>query len=360
MQKLLRKEDIIARLGGDEFVILLSQTAAKKTHINDIALRVANKIHEEMIQAIQVKENKLHITLSLGIKLLEPNKDDTTTILKHADIAMYQAKNSGKNKTAFYDNTISKKVQEQLTLQNELKQALENNEFELYFQPIVASKTDKIIAAEALIRWNHPIKGLISPDNFIPFAENSDLIIEIGRWVIREAFRLHTKLKALENITINISSKHFSQNDFVDTLLYAMKEFHLNPNFIKLELTESIALNNLEQTIEKMKLIQSYGFMLSMDDFGTGFSSLSYLKNLPFDYIKIDQSFVKNVLENKSDQALIKIIMSISEEFNFLVIAEGVETQAQLNFIKEQSCHYYQGYLVSKPLPLEAFRILLA
>jgi len=359
MKNLLRKEDLVSRLGGDEFVILISQTALKKSHINEIALRVSNKIHQEMRKPIQIEDNKLHITLSLGIKVLEPNETDITTILKHADIAMYQSKNSGKNKTSFYDNLISKEVQQQLTLHNELKQALKENQFELYFQPITDTKTDKIVSAEALIRWNHPQKGLIFPDNFIEYAEKSDLIIEIGTWVIQEAFKLQKELQMLENININISSKQFSQPDFITTLLEAAQKYKLNPNFVKLELTESIALHNLKDAIQKMNTLKSHGFMLSMDDFGTGFSSLSYLKNLPFDYIKIDQSFIRNVLENESDQRLVKIIVEISKQFNFLVIAEGVETKAHVDFIKNSNCDYYQGYFVSKPLPLEQFKELL-
>ncbi len=356
----LRKEDIISRLGGDEFVILLAQTHKDITQINKTALNVANKIHQIMKEPISTPTTNLHITLSLGIKTLQPHETDTTTILKHADIAMYQSKNAGKNKTSFYDDQISTLISEQLTLHNELKLALVENQFELYLQPIVNAQTDTIVSAEALIRWNHPTKGLIFPDQFIEYAEKNDLIIDIGAWVIKKAFELYKELHTtLDNITINISSKQFAQEDFVSLLLENLHHYHAEASFIKLELTESIAVENLQHAITKMLLLKTNGFQLSMDDFGTGYSSLSYLKNLPFDYIKIDQSFVRNALTNENDKRLVKIITDISKEFHFLVIAEGVETQAHVDFIKESGCDFYQGYFISKPLPLAEFKKLL-
>ena len=356
----LRKEDIISRLGGDEFVILLAQTHKDITQINKTALNVANKIHQIMKEPISTPTTNLHITLSLGIKTLQPHETDTTTILKHADIAMYQSKNAGKNKTSFYDDQISTLISEQLTLHNELKLALVENQFELYLQPIVNAQTDTIVSAEALIRWNHPTKGLIFPNQFIEYAEKNDLIIDIGAWVIKKAFELYKELHTtLDNITINISSKQFAQEDFVSLLLENLHHYHAEASFIKLELTESIAVENLQHAITKMLLLKTNGFQLSMDDFGTGYSSLSYLKNLPFDYIKIDQSFVRNALTNENDKRLVKIITDISKEFHFLVIAEGVETQAHVDFIKESGCDFYQGYFISKPLPLAEFKKLL-
>jgi len=328
--------------------------------MNNIALHVANKIHTVIKEPITTSMAKLHITLSLGVKILEPKETDTTTILKHADIAMYQSKNSGKAKTSFYDTHISTLISQQLTLHNDLKLALQNNQFELYLQPIVDAKTDVIVSAEALIRWNHPTRGMVFPNDFIVYAEKNNLIIDIGVWVIDRACQLYPELHhLLRSITLNISSKQFMQDDFVDILLHHLHTHHTDPSFIKLELTESIAVENLQHAVTKMKLLKKHGFELSMDDFGTGYSSLSYLKNLPFDYIKIDQSFVRNALANENDKRLVKIITDISREFHFLVIAEGVETAKHVAFVKENGCDFYQGYFTSKPLPLAAFKKLL-
>ncbi len=360
IKKILRKEDIFARLGGDEFVVLISQTTSYPTAINEMALNISNKIHEVLKEPIQSGIETLYITLSLGIKTLQADEKDVNIILKHADIAMYASKNSGKNKTSFYDTAMSEQMESQLTLHNELKIAIQEEQFELYLQPIVDLKTDKIVSAEALIRWNHPQKGLIFPDAFIDYAETSNLIIEIGNWVIERAFAMLNELNhSLEDIAINISLKQFYQNDFEDILLKSAKKHNLDPSCIKLELTESVTLKNLDDTIKKMLALKAHGFKFSMDDFGTGYSSLSYLKNLPFDYLKIDQSFVINMLKNENDKKLVKIIIDVAQQFDFLVIAEGVETAEHVAFMKQNQCDYYQGYFMSKPLPLLNFQKLL-
>ncbi|WP_457748641.1 EAL domain-containing protein [Sulfurimonas sp.] len=361
IKKVLRKGDIFARLGGDEFVILIFQTESNPIFINEIALNISNKIHEALKEPIQSDTETLYITLSLGIKTLQSDEKDVNTILKHADIAMYESKNSGKNKTSFYDAAMSEQMQRQLTLHNELKTAIKEKQFELYLQPIVDLKTDKIVSAEALIRWNHPTKGLIFPDAFIDYAETSNLIIEIGNWVIDRAFEMFHELNhTLEDIAVNISLKQFYQNDFEDILLNNAKKYNLHPSCIKLELTESVTLKNLDDTVNKMLAIKSHGFKFSMDDFGTGYSSLSYLKNLPFDYLKIDQSFVINMLKNESDKKLVKIIIDVAQQFNFLVIAEGVETSEHVKFMQENKCDFYQGYFMSKPIPIQKFKTLLS
>lgn len=360
VQKILREEDIFARLGGDEFVILIAQTENDIERINEIALNISDKIHKALKQSIQIETHTLYITLSLGIKILHPDEKNINTILKHADIAMYQSKNSGKNRTSFYDTEISKRMNEQLILHNELKNAIKNQEFELYLQPIVDLRSKKIVSAEALIRWNHPTKGLLYPDAFIEYAESSNLIIEIGKWVVERSFEIYKSLEnELEDIAINISLKQFYQEDFVVSLLEGAKKHAVAPKHIKLELTESLALKNLDETIQKMLLLKSHGFIFSMDDFGTGYSSLSYLKNLPFDYIKIDQSFIRFILESDSDKTLVKIIIDVAKQFHLLVIAEGVETDAHEEFITKLHCDYAQGYYTSRPLPLQDFKKLL-
>ncbi len=360
VKNVLREEDIFARLGGDEFVILISQTNMNLTQINDTALNISEKIHNAIKEVIKIETNSLYITLSIGIKILKPKEKDVNTILKHADIAMYQSKNSGKNKTSFYDTAISQKMQEQLILHNELKVAIEKNQFELYLQPIVNLKTEKIVSAEALIRWNHPTKGVVYPDAFIGYAETSNLIIDIGNWVISRAFEIYKELSdSLEDIAINISLKQFYQDNFVNILIQNAQKYAVNPQHIKLELTESVTLKNLDETVKKMIILKEYGFKFSMDDFGTGYSSLSYLKNLPFDYLKIDQSFVLDMLESQNDKRLVKIIIDIAKQFDFLVIAEGVETLEHVNFMQNSGCDYYQGYFMSKPIPLNKFKEIL-
>jgi len=360
VEKILRKADLFARLGGDEFVILLSQTEEDVLSINNAALNISEKIHNALKESIQVDGHTLYVTISLGIKILQSNEKDVNTILKHADIAMYQSKNLGKNRTSFYDTAISQRMQEQLTLHNELKEAIKKQEFELFLQPIVDLRTKQIVSAETLIRWHHPKRGLLFPDAFIEYAETSNLIIELGKWVLERSFEIYKSLEdTLDDIAINISLKQFYQEDFVTHLLETSQRYNVAPKHIKLELTESVTLQDLSATIEKMLLLKSHGFKFSMDDFGTGYSSLSYLKNLPFDYIKIDQSFIRFMFENESDKKLVKIIIDVAKEFDLLVIAEGVESDAHEAFITQFECDYAQGYYISRPVPLHEFQALL-
>ena len=254
---------------------------------------------------------------------------------------------------------MSQDIDRKLTLNNELRHALKLNQFELYYQPIVETQSDKIVSCEALIRWNHPTKGVVFPDNFIQYAEESDLIIDIGDWVIDRACKQFKKCNGkIRDIAINISPRQFIQEDFIEKILQTTKSNEIHPSSLKLELTESVAINNLSATIKKMNLLKSHGFKIAMDDFGTGYSSLSYLKNLPFDYIKIDRSFIQDMLENEDDASLVKTILSISQQLNFSVIAEGVETQEHIEFLKEFDCDFYQGYVKSKPIPADKFKEL--
>ena len=357
---IIRKEDTVARLGGDEFVILLSDLSSNELYATEHSHQVADKLHELMKKPITIEDHSLHVTLSIGINIISSKEDDINDVLKHADIAMYQAKESGRNTTCFYKDEMSKQIQDQLTLNNELREALRLNQFELYFQPIVETDSCNIISCEALIRWNHPTKGLIFPDDFIPYAEESDLIIAIGDWVIDTASKQYKHSAAsLNDIAVNISSKQFMQKDFVEKLLATTQINDIDPSALKLELTESVAIDNLSSTVEKMNILKSHGFKIAMDDFGTGYSSLSYLKNLPFDFIKIDRSFVKDMLENEDDASLIKTILTISKQLKFAVIAEGVETPEHVIALKALECDYYQGYVKSKPIPASEFNKLL-
>lgn len=356
---ILRKEDTIARLGGDEFVILLDDLNRNEKSAIDTSYKVSDKLHEMMKKPIEVEGHTLHITLSIGIDIISSEQKDIHDILKYADIAMYKAKDCGRNTTCFYKKEMSDQINEKLKLNNELRKALELNQFELYYQPIVEMKSGNITSCEALIRWNHPTRGLVFPDQFIPYAEESDLIISIGDWVIDAACKeYHNCHDSMKDIAVNISSRQFIQEDFIQKILKATEVNNIHPSSLKLELTESVAIDNLFTTIEKMNQLKSYGFKIAMDDFGTGYSSLSYLKNLPFDYIKIDRSFVQDMLENEDDASLIKTILTISKQFNFAVIAEGVETTEDVEFLKALDCDYIQGYIISKPIPADKFKEL--
>ena len=356
---LVRQEDTVSRLGGDEFVILLSDLGSNKLIATKYTNKIAENFHQVMREPIEHENHLHHITISIGITLIGFDNSNINDILKHADIAMYRAKELGRDTTCFFEEEMSQKIKEQHLLENELRTALNENQFELYYQPIVESKTSKIISCEALIRWNHPTRGVIFPDDFIPYAESNDFIVPIGNWVINRVCQDYEKLNShIQSIAINISPKQFTQDNFVDNILKTIKEHKIEPSIFKLELTESVAIDNLYATIEKMNLLKSHGFSLAMDDFGTGYSSLSYLKNLPFDFLKIDRSFIKNILENEDDASLVKTILTISKQFNFEIIAEGVETQAHVEFLKALNCEYYQGYVTSKPVSLLEFKKL--
>ncbi len=355
----LREDDTISRLGGDEFVILLNNLNRNEATARKISTKVADKLHKIMKKPIEIEGNSLHLTLSIGINIVSSEQKNIHDILKYADIAMYKAKDAGRNTTCFFEEEMSQDIDRKLTLNNELRHALKLNQFELYYQPIVETQSDKIVSCEALIRWNHPTKGVVFPDNFIPYAEESDLIIDIGDWVIDRACKQFKKCSGkIRDIAINISPRQFIQEDFIEKILQTTKSNEIHPSSLKLELTESVAINNLSATIKKMNLLKSHGFKIAMDDFGTGYSSLSYLKNLPFDYIKIDRSFIQDMLENEDDASLVKTILSISQQLNFSVIAEGVETQEHIEFLKEFDCDFYQGYVKSKPIPADKFKEL--
>ncbi|WP_373035835.1 EAL domain-containing protein [Sulfurimonas sp.] len=356
----VRKEDTVARLGGDEFVILLSELSEDELHATEYSHHIAEKLHTLMKKHIDVEQHSLYVTLSIGITTISLQYENINDILKHADIAMYKAKQSGRNTTCIFEQDMSKKIEDQLTLDNELREALKLNQFELYYQPIVEMKNSGISSCEALIRWNHPTRGLVYPDNFIPFAEESGLIISIGDWVIEKACMDYEELKkSIKTISINISSKQFNQENFVQNILKTVEKYNIDPTAFKLELTESVAINNLSTTIKKMNLLKSHGFTIVMDDFGTGYSSLSYLKNLPFDCLKIDRSFIKNALDNQDDASLVKTILTISKQFKFYVIAEGVETKEQVEFLRFLDCEYYQGFITSKAVPANKFERLV-
>ena len=360
LSSIISKDDVLARLGGDEFVVLISDLGDKELLANHHSNEIANKIHDIIKEPINVEEHILNLTISIGINIISTKNKDINSILKNADIAMYKAKESGRNTTCFFEKSMSKNINQQLLLNNELRDGIKNNEFELYYQPIANTNNLKIVSCEALIRWNHPTRGVVFPDDFIPYAEESGLILQIGNWVIERVCIDYADLKEyVDSIAINISAKQFNKNTFLDDIINITEKYNINPKVLKLELTESVVIDNFKSTLNKMIFLKSYGFALSMDDFGTGYTSLSYVKNLPFDYLKIDRSFIQNVLVNEDDASLVRIILSISNQFNFFVIAEGVETNEHIEFLNSLNCDYIQGYVLSKPIPKSKFQELV-
>jgi EAL domain-containing protein (putative c-di-GMP-specific phosphodiesterase class I) len=283
--------------------------------------------------------------------------------MKQADIAMYQAKKAGRNTVRFFYPHMQEIISARVLLGNELRKAIENRQFQLYYQ-IQVDNNHRPIGAEALIRWMNPERGLVSPALFIPLAEETDLILPIGKWVLETAC---AQIKAWQNnpltrdlvLAVNVSAKQFRQADFVDQVKATVQHHDINPKLLKLELTESMLLENIESTIATMSALNDIGVQFSLDDFGTGYSSLQYLKRLPLDQIKIDQSFMRDIATDASDKAIVITIIAIARSLGLEIIAEGVETEEQRQFLVNNGCINYQGYLFSKPVPIEQFEVLL-
>jgi EAL domain-containing protein (putative c-di-GMP-specific phosphodiesterase class I) len=278
-------------------------------------------------------------------------------LFKHADIAMYQAKKSGRNTLRFFDPAMQETINARVALEGELRKALEQQQFQLYYQAQVDS-SHRALGVEALIRWIHPEKGMVSPAQFIPLAEETGLILPIGRWVLETACaQIKTwQQSELSNdfvLAVNVSAKQFRQADFVAQVQDAVRRHAIDPTLLKLELTESLLLENIEDTIETMRALKETGVQFSLDDFGTGYSSLQYLKRLPLNQLKIDQSFVRDIAVDSSDKAIVRTIIAMARGLNLEVIAEGVETEEQRQLLLEKGCAHFQGYLFSKPVPIE-------
>lgn len=360
----IREADTVARLSGDEFVVMLENLS---TDIDDAAQKVAH-IAENLLSMIRtpysLNETMIHSSASVGISLFLDHNLPSDEVIKHSEMAMYQAKEAGRNRVQFFDPQIQESIEIQNVIESDLHLALKYNQLELYYQ-IQLDKDRFPIGAEALVRWKHPQRGLVSPGEFIPVAEQSSLIIEIGNWVIEtvcQQIAIWSKSELTKNlvIAINISPRQFMHPDFVEQLASIVHKYQIDASLLKLELTESVMADDLELIIKKMYILkQVVGVTLSLDDFGTGYSSLSYLKKLPLDQIKIDQSFVRHMTTDYSDAMMVKNIIDLAHNFGFNVIAEGVETEAQLALLKKSGCMSYQGYLFSKPIPSTQFELLL-
>jgi predicted signal transduction protein with EAL and GGDEF domain len=348
----------VARQGGDEFVLVLSGIRED----DDVPV-VAQKILKAMSVPFDINGRELHITCSIGIASYPKDGEDSQTLLKNADAAMYSAKKLGRNNAQYYSAEMNVKAMERLVLENGLHHALERNEFLLHYQPQVDLRTGEIAGMEALVRWQHPELGLVSPAMFIPVAEDSGLIVSIGEWVLRTACAQNKawQLAGFKpiSVAVNLSARQFRQPDLAEMVAGILAETGLDSACLELELTESLVMQDVEKTIATLSKLKAMGIKLSIDDFGTGYSSLSYLKRFPIDTLKIDQSFVRDITTDPDDAAIAKAIISMAHDMQLRVIAEGVETEAQKTFLQQRHCDEMQGYLFSRPVPAEAFETLL-
>nr|WP_326530876.1 EAL domain-containing protein [Rhodoferax sp.] len=359
----VRDQDSLAHQGGDDFLVILEDLGHELHEAATRAEMVAEKILQSLREPYQLGTIAYNSQASVGIAIFHTKEDSAEEVLKRADTAMYRAKADGRNTVRFFDPAMQAALEHRIKLELELRRALPGNELQLYYQAQVDS-VGRVVSAEALIRWVHPERGLVSPVQFIPLAEESGLILPIGTWVLETAC---AQLKEWEKsaatrelkLAVNVSARQFRQADFVALTRSIVEQSGIDPRYLKLEMTESMVIDNVADTIEKMHQLKSMGLTFSMDDFGTGYSSLAYLKRLPLDQLKIDQSFVRDISHDPNDAAIVQTIITMGNTLGMNVIAEGVETQEQLNFLRLHGCATYQGYLFSRPVPLAEFEALL-
>ena len=342
--------DTLARLGGDEFTVLVQQ-------INSVenAAVIAQCILQVFQQPFVFDEHEFHVTASIGIALYPSDGENVATLMKHADTAMYRAKEKGGNNFQLFTPAMNERIRQRLSMESGLRRALEREELEVYYQPQINSLTGRINGVEALLRWNHPTRGLISPDYIIPLAEETGLIFPIGEWVLRTACRQNKVWQEegqfFGGVTVNLSARQFQQVNLVNMIAEILKETGLDPMWLELEITESVTMQDVDFTIKTLQDIRNMGIGIAVDDFGTGYSSLNYLKRFPITTLKIDRSFVQDVTVNPEDAAIVSTVIVLAKNLNLKVIAEGVESPEQLAFLKQRQCYHMQGYLFSKPLP---------
>ena len=360
LERTLRPVDTLARFGGDEFAILIGGM----TDATD-AVRVAQRIQDELSQPFVLDKNSAFATASIGIALSSSGYDRPEDILRDADIAMYRAKENGKARYELFDSGMHARAVSRLQLESDLRQAIEQKEFCVYYQPIVSLQTGRLAGFEALVRWNHPRRGLVSPADFIPVAEETGLIVPIGQWVLNEAcahvrqWQIDSPSHRNLSLSVNLSARQVAQPDLLDQIKEALDASKLNPHCLKLEITESVVMENAEAAALMFKQLRSLGVQLSIDDFGTGYSSLSYLHRFPLNYLKIDRSFVMR-LTTDNDNAIVRTISTLAHNLGMGVIAEGIETEEQNQQLKMLGCEYGQGYLFSRPVDNTAVKNLLA
>ena len=355
----VREGDTVARLGGDEFVVMLEGLSENKDEVANHCETVGEKILATLNEPYQLSNHVVRSTPSIGVTLFDGQLNLIDELLKQADLAMYQSKAAGRNTLRFFDAAMQAIVNDRATLEVDLREALRQKQFVLHYQPQVIGD-DRLTGAEALVRWQHPVRGMVPPGEFITLAEDTGLILELGTWVLETACRQLAEWATRRDmshltISVNVSARQLHQDDFVERVSAVLERTGANPHLLKLELTESLLVANVESTISKMAALKARGLGFSLDDFGTGYSSLTYLKRLPLDQLKIDQGFVRDVLIDPNDAAIAKMIIALAASLGLTVIAEGVELPGQRDFLARQGCHAYQGYFFSRPLPIAAF-----
>ncbi len=360
----VRDVDTVARLGGDEFVVLIENISPNAEDASQRVAHIAEKIRDMLTMPYQIKGHENYSSPSIGVCLYCGSGESADDLLKHADMAMYQAKNSGRNTIRFFDPQMQHAVEIRAALESDLRFAVSAQQLRLYYQ-IQMDVDNRPIGVEALVRWMHPVRGIVLPMQFIPVAEESSLIQEIGHWVLDKACQqiaLWGKNEQTRNLSIavNVSAHQFGLENFVEIVAALVRAHRIEPSRLKLELTESVILNDVADIVTKMHALKALDIGLSLDDFGTGYSSLSYLKQLPLDQLKIDQSFVRDITTDPNDAVMVQTIIGMAKNFGLNVIAEGVETESQLKFLKQNGCMAYQGYFFGKPLPIEEFEKFLS
>jgi len=354
LQGNLRAEDTVARLGGDEFVILLTGLTRSLNNAEQMAGRVAQKVLDALLQPYLIDDQELQISASLGITFFSTAFDESTEkLLRQADIAMYAAKNQGKSTYSFYHPDMLEQANKRLSIENELRSALQNDQIVLFYQPQY-DWTHQLLGFEALVRWQHPDKGMISPAHFLPVAEETGIIIELGERVLylacKQLAAWHSQGFDVPHLAINISPVLFNQPNFVDSVISALELSKVNPSSVMLEITENLIIKDINGVIEKMQRLKQRGIRFAVDDFGTGYSSLAYLQRMPIDQLKIDRSFVQDITHNENDAAIVNAIIAMAGSLNLDIIAEGVETPEQIDYLAGCGCNAFQGYWFSRPL----------
>lgn len=361
LRGVMRETDTVGRMGGDEFLILLPQ-------LDDSAVTVqaAQKILDVLALPFRIQGYELYVTVSIGVSVYPRDGCNGETLIKHADLAMYRAKDQGRNRYRFFDGEMNTQVQTRLHLELDLRRALEQGEFVLHYQPQLDLRSRRIVGVEALVRWQHPSRGLVPPSDFIPIAEETGLIVPIGEWVLKQACAQARLWRAQGGcggpalrVAVNISARQLQHSDLPARVHEVLRHYALAPEALELEITESSVMNDPQRSIKQLQELRRAGVQLALDDFGTGYSSLSYLKRLPLDRVKIDRSFINDITTDKDDSALVQLIIAMARQLNLAVVAEGVETAGQLELLSQWQCDEVQGYFLSRPLPAELITPLL-